>query len=291
MPPNETYESDARGSSPCSPLVMPSPSFSGDLLDFFNQQNNPHLSEYSTSRSLRSPLERPCLSTPSHSEADASLPPIPHPEGPALSVLFQSGSSAFADVSPSLEDSQGGLGRSNNRPLSDKPDLSFESIVCNLADEVLSLSKIHSSPIESPKEPALREALEQELSALGDAGDAVGLRQCVVLTEMGYHLNEVAARLRLYNNDTAILTSIADKIKQVEAVAQSQHISIASTATRRHSFISRRKPPFLQRNMFLLLHLQPILDSTKTLRQKAAAFVVDQASFPWMQLRPQSNTC
>lgn len=149
VPPKDTYESDAHGSSPCSPLVMPSPSFSGDLLDFFNQQNNPHLSEYSTSRSPHIPLERRCLSTPSHHEGDASLPPIPHPEGPALSVLFQSGSSAFADVSPSLEDYQGGLDRSNNRSLSDKPDQSFESVVCNLADEVLSesLSKIHFSPI------------------------------------------------------------------------------------------------------------------------------------------------
>lgn len=45
-----------------------------------------------------------------------------------------------------------------------------------------------------------------------------------MLTEVGFYLNEITTRLRVYDSDTATLTSIADSIKQVKATARSQGI-------------------------------------------------------------------
>lgn len=109
----------------------------------------------------------------------------------------------------------------------------------------------------------------------------MALRQCVVLTDIGFHINEIVTKLRAYDIDRANLASIADKRKQVEATAQTQSILLDSTALHRHPSKSRHRLPFLQRHGLLLIHLQPVLDSTKQLRKKAAAFVADQASFSW----------
>lgn len=149
--PNDAYYSASSGSPPCSPLVMSSPTFTGDLLDFCDQQSNLQPSEhsYASLRSLESTLERPSFNSPLHSEADASLlSPTPDslhpgPARPAGSVLFQSSSSASADVSLGPQHSQVGLHNFDKRMLSDEPAQSFESVVYTLAAEALSVSGMH----------------------------------------------------------------------------------------------------------------------------------------------------
>lgn len=143
-------------SPPCSPLVLSSPSFYEDLLDFCDQPSNLQPSEPSTSLGFESPLERSSFCDAPHSEADASLL-SPAPDylrpGPArlsASVLLQPSSSAFADdVSSNLPRSQADPRRFEERTPSDEPDQSLESAVYALADEALSASRMQWQPAVS----------------------------------------------------------------------------------------------------------------------------------------------
>ncbi|KJA26296.1 hypothetical protein HYPSUDRAFT_199043 [Hypholoma sublateritium FD-334 SS-4] len=271
MPPNYAYGLVVSGSPPCSPLLLSSPSFSGELLDFHDQPSNLQPLEPSTSLDpLESPLKRPSFCDNPHSEA--LLLPVPP------SVLFQARGSAFADVSSNPLRFPADLHHLDKWTLSDEPAQSLESAVYALADEALSASKMQWPPTDSLREHTLQEALEQ----LNDAEDAVALRQCVVLTDIGFHLNEIATKLRAYDIDRENLTSIADKVKQVEAAARSQSISL-------NSAVLHHRPSMPQRNGLFLVHLQPLLDSTKHLRQKATAFVSDQVGFPWRHLETPSQ--
>lgn len=149
IPPNEASELEASGSPPCSPLVMPSPLLSADLLDFHQQQS---ALQATPTHSVQSPLERPNSSIPRRSEADASVsfptPDSTHdPERSTTSVLFQpnSSASAYAASSPQV-----GFYHSDNRSLSDQPSFhSFESVVYALAAEALSASTMNSAPAVS----------------------------------------------------------------------------------------------------------------------------------------------
>ncbi|KJA25927.1 hypothetical protein HYPSUDRAFT_36767 [Hypholoma sublateritium FD-334 SS-4] len=279
-PPDKTDGLDASGSSPCSPLVMPcTESTPGDLLDFCDPAER-----------FASFCSLPGIS--SRSEADASLsPPTPYPsypEVPAASALFSAPpitqrSASFGDIPLGLEYSQSDFRPSNNQSFSDKPAPSFESLISTLADKAL---------LVASEETYFPPTLEQELFLLNDAEDAVGLRQCATLTEIGFHLDEIITRLRVYDSDRAALASIADRKKRVKTAAQNQGMLLDSSELHSGCRPSNHRYglPFLQRNGLFIIQLQPLLDLTKYHRQKAAAFVADKLSFSWRHPGPRSDT-
>lgn len=133
------------------------------------------------------------------------------------------------------------------------------------------------------REHAPLEVLEQAFSLLTDAREAVTLRSSIVLTEIGFQLEEIRTKLRVYDSDVETLAAISKKINETEALAQNERILL--------NFASlHRSPPhssqdgqlsFSQRHGLFLSHIQPILDETKHLRQEACAFAADHLSFPW----------
>lgn len=119
-------------------------------------------------------------------------------------------------------------------------------------------------------------------SLLADASEALTLRQSIVLTQIGFHLEEIRTKLRVYDGDRETLVVIASKIKETEALAQHQHILLDLTALRCQKLSSRHgRLSFSQRNGVFLSQIQPALDETKRLRQEANLFVGDHLNFPW----------
>ncbi|KJA26039.1 hypothetical protein HYPSUDRAFT_199270 [Hypholoma sublateritium FD-334 SS-4] len=165
VPPGEAHELDGSASSPCSPLVMSSPSLPQELLDFSTQDSS-------------------------------------HPEAPALSALFQPSGSALPNMSPGLEHYQLTFAHFKQQPPSEACAPSFESTVYTLADEALNLT-----PTRLLKERAPLEVLEQAFSLLTDAREAVTLRSSIVLTEIGFQLEEIRTKLRIYDSDVQTLAA------------------------------------------------------------------------------------
>lgn len=315
VPSDEAYESDGGESSPsCSPLILPSPSLPEDLLDFSTQWVAPSPSKNSvSSSSVQSPSWGLHLGVSPHSGADTSplISPTPgscHPEGPAASALFQS-RSAFADASPSFECLQVDSCHPHNQPLSDPCcHPSFESLVHTLAEDALLLAPtvksfnrglrnyahIQTSLFvqDLPKGDAPIEVLQQESALLMDAKEAVTLRRAVVLTAIGFHIEEIRSKLRVYNKDGDSLTVITDKIRQTEAQVQNQNdVPLDFASLSDHHRSSRHgRLSFLQRNGPLLSQMQPMLDATKRLRREAVIFVTDHVSFQWNLKRRHSDT-
>ncbi|KJA26721.1 hypothetical protein HYPSUDRAFT_198532 [Hypholoma sublateritium FD-334 SS-4] len=242
VPPGDAYELDGSASSPCSPLVMSSPSLPRELLDF------------STQDSLQ-------------------------PEAPAFSILFQPSGSALANMSPGLEHYQLTSAHFKHQPPSDACTPSFEATVYTLADEALNLTpavKDDSFAQRLLKEHAPVEVLEQAFSLLTDAREAVTLRRSIVLTEIGFQLEEIRTKLRVYDSDVETLAAISQKINETEALAQNECIILDFTSRHRtHPHSSQDgQLSFSQRHGPFLSHIQPILDQTKHLRQEACVCAV-----------------
>ncbi|KJA28275.1 hypothetical protein HYPSUDRAFT_51140 [Hypholoma sublateritium FD-334 SS-4] len=103
-----------------------------------------------------------------------------------------------------------------------------------------------------------------------DAREAMTLRRSIVLTEIGFHLEEIRTKLRIYDGDAETLAAISSKITETEALAQNQRSLLDFPALLRHQTSSRHgQPSFSQRNRPFLCQMQPILNETRYLRQEA----------------------
>lgn len=261
VPLDEANGLEGSTSSPCSPLIMPSPSLPKDLLDFPTQESS-------------------------------------HTEGHAASVLFQPSNSTFENMSPSLGCYRIAFCDPKHQPPSDTYAPSFEAVAYTLADAALNLTPTVKSSIfnawdlysyrdnsfaqSSLKEHAPLEVLEQVFSLLMDAREAITLRRSIVLTEIGFYLEEIRTKLRIYDGDGETLAVISGKITETEALAQSQRSLLDFPALHRHQTSSRHgQLSFSQRNRPFLCQMQPVLNETKHLRQEASVFVTDHLSFPW----------
>ena len=123
--------------------------------------------------------------------------------------------------------------------------------------------------------------LEEGFTLLTSAREAVALRQSVILTEIGHHLEEIRAKLRIYDGDGEALTAISARIEQMKALAQSHDIVLNFARLSHQSGSRSGHLSFLQRNGHPISQMLWMLDATKHLRQEAITFVADFVNFPW----------
>ena len=113
------------------------------------------------------------------------------------------------------------------------------------------------------------------------AREAVALRQSITLTEIGHHLEEVRAKLRIYDGDGQALQTISARIEQMKALAQSHDIILNLTGLDHQSSSHGGHLSCLQCNGLTISQMLWLLDATKHLRQEAVTFVADHVNFQW----------
>lgn len=127
--------------------------------------------------------------------------------------------------------------------------------------------------------PLSQEALESSFNSLVDAKNAIAIRQSIILTGIGFYIEQLATGLAIYNGDCGAISSINDAIHHIQAESNKHNFPINFYGLEFHrSTSSQHGLSFLQQQRSLRIQLEPFLNSTFHLRTVASEFILNPSS-------------
>lgn len=121
--------------------------------------------------------------------------------------------------------------------------------------------------------------MEKSFNSLVDAKNAIAIRQSIILTEVGFYIEQLAAKFAMYNDDSAAMSTINSDIRYIWEKSDEHDIPINFYGLEFHrSTSSTYGLSFLQQQRSLRIQLDPFLNSTCQYCTFASEFIADPSS-------------